>query len=158
MNKRLIAALALTTLAAPATALAQDAAGDAAKGEKEFNKCKACHMIQSPDGEDIVKGGKTGPNLYGIVGRGFAAVEDYKYGDGIMELAAANPDAVWDIHSLKAYVTDPTGYLDQYSGDESARSKMTFKLTRNQDDLVAYLLSVSPDAPEQPAESDGAPQ
>ena len=156
MNKRLIAALALTTFVAPA--FAQDAAGDAAKGEKEFNKCKACHMIQPPEGDAIVKGGKVGPNLYGIVGRGFAVMEDYKYGDGILALAATNPDAVWDIHSLKAYVTDPTGYLDQYSGDESARSKMTFKLTRNQDDLVAYLLSVSPDAPEQPADSDGAPQ
>lgn len=158
MKTRLIAELALVTLAAPA--LAQDPAvtGDAAKGEKEFNKCKACHMIQSPDGEAIVKGGKTGPNLYGIVGRGFAVADDYKYGDGILELATANPDAVWDIHSLKAYVTDPTGYLDQYSGDEKARSKMTFKLTKNQDDLVAYLVSVSPDAPAQPAEGDGAPQ
>ena len=78
MKTRLIAALTLTIFAAPA--LAQDAAvvGDAAKGEKEFNKCKACHMIQSPDGEDIVKGGKTGPNLYGVVGRHFAVEEGYK--------------------------------------------------------------------------------
>ncbi|HMQ41839.1 MAG TPA: cytochrome C [Paracoccus sp. (in: a-proteobacteria)] len=158
MKTRLIAALTLTIFAAPA--LAQDAAvvGDAAKGEKEFNKCKACHMIQSPDGEDIVKGGKTGPNLYGVVGRHFAVEEGYKYGEGILELAAANPDAVWDIHSLKAYVTDPTGYLDHHSGNEKAKSKMTFKLSKNQDDLVAYLVSVSPDAPAQPAEGDGSPQ
>ena len=39
------------------------------RGEKEFNKCKACHTIQAPDGTDVVKGGKTGPNLYGVVGR-----------------------------------------------------------------------------------------
>ncbi|MEZ5725102.1 MAG: cytochrome C [Paracoccaceae bacterium] len=115
-------------------------------------------MIQSPDGEDIVKGGKTGPNLYGVVGRHFAVEEGYKYGEGILELAAANPDAVWDIHSLKAYVTDPTGYLDHHSGNEKAKSKMTFKLSKNQDDLVAYLVSVSPDAPAQPAEGDGSPQ
>ncbi|MFV0410921.1 MAG: c-type cytochrome [Paracoccus sp. (in: a-proteobacteria)] len=153
MKTSLFATLAVFALAAPA--LAQD--GDAAKGEKTFNKCKACHMIQSPDGEDIVKGGKTGPNLYGIVGRKFAVQEGFKYGDGILALAAANPDAVWDVYSLKAYVTNPTDYLDEYSGDEKAKSKMTFKLTKDQDDLVAYLLSVSPDAPEQPAESDGAP-
>ena len=55
-------------------------------------------------------------------------------------------------------MTDPTGYLDLYSGDEKAKSKMTFKLTKNQDDLVAYLVSVSPDAPAQPAAGDGAPQ
>ena len=157
MKTRLIAALAMVAFGAPA--LAQDPAvvGDAAKGEKEFNKCKACHMIQAPDGTDVVNGGKTGPNLYGIVGRGFAVAPDYKYGDGILALAAANPAAVWDINSRKAYVTDPTGYLDKYSGDEKAKSKMTFKMTKNQDDLVAYLVTISPNAPAQPAEGDGAP-
>lgn len=154
MKISLPATLALLALATPT--LAQD--GDAAAGEKEFNKCKACHMIQDDAGESIVKGGRTGPNLYGIVGRKFAAVEDYKYGDGILKLAESNPDAVWDVHSLTAYITDPTGYLDEYSGDEKARSKMTFKMTKNQPDLVAYLLSVSPDAPEQPADGDGSPQ
>ncbi|SDD19401.1 cytochrome c [Paracoccus isoporae] len=149
-----IATLSLLALASPA--IAQN--GDPAAGEKEFNKCKACHMIQNPAGEDIVKGGRTGPNLFGIVGRKFAAQEDFRYGEGLMTLAETNPDAVWDVHSLEAYVTDPTGYLAEHTGDDGARSKMTFKLTRNQGDLVAFLLSVSPDAPEQPAESDGAPR
>ena len=151
MKTSLIATLTMLALAAPAVAQ------DAAKGEKEFNKCKACHMIQDDAGTDIVKGGKTGPNLYGVVGRPIASVEGFKYGDGILKLAEANPGAVWDIHSLKAYVTDPTGYLDKYSGDEKAKSKMTFKMTKNQDDLVAYLVTVSPNAPAQPAEGDGAP-
>lgn len=151
MKTSLIATLSMLALAAPAVAQ------DAAKGEKEFNKCKACHMIQDDAGTDIVKGGKTGPNLYGVVGRPIASVEGFKYGDGILKLAEANPGAVWDIHSLKAYVTDPTGYLDKYSGDEKAKSKMTFKMTKNQDDLVAYLVTVSPNAPAQPAEGDGAP-
>ena len=151
MKASLIATLTVCALASPS--LAQDAA----KGEQEFNKCKACHMIQDDAGTDIIKGGKTGPNLYGIVGRPIANQEGYKYGDGILKLAENHPGAVWDIHSLKAYVTDPTGYLDQYSGDEKAKSKMTFKLTKNQDDLLAYLVTVSPDAPEQAAEGDGAP-
>ncbi len=154
MKTSLFATLAVFALAAPA--FAQDA-GDAAKGEKVFNKCKACHMIQDKDGKDIVKGGKTGPNLYDVVGRKIASVEGFKYGDGILKLAEANPDAVWDIHSLKAYVTDPTAYLDKHSGDDKVKSKMTFKLTKDQDDLVAYLVTVSPDAPAQPAEGDGAP-
>ncbi|WBU64428.1 c-type cytochrome [Paracoccus aerodenitrificans] len=154
MKTSLIATLSVLTLAVPA--FAQE--GDPAAGEKEFNKCKACHMIQDDAGEDIVRGGRTGPNLYNIVGRKFAAIEDFRYGDGILKLAENNPEAVWDIHSLEAYVTDPTAYLDQHSGDENARSKMTFKLNRNQADLVAFLLSVSPDAPAQPAEGDGSPQ
>ena len=152
MKTSLIATLTMLALAAPAVAQ------DAAKGEKEFNKCKACHMIQDDAGTDIVKGGKTGPNLYGVVGRPIATEAGFKYGDGILKLAANNPGAVWDIQSLKAYVTDPTGYLDKYSGDDKAKSKMTFRMTKNQDDLVAYLVTISPNAPAQPTEGDGAPK
>ncbi len=58
-----LAALALTT----APALAE---GDAAKGEREFRVCAACHVIDDPDGNRIAgRGAKTGPNLYNIIGR-----------------------------------------------------------------------------------------
>ena len=36
-------------------------------------------MVQAPDGTDIVKGGKTGPNLYGVVGRKAGSEEGFKY-------------------------------------------------------------------------------
>ncbi len=75
------------TLAALALATPVLAEGDAAKGESDFKKCKACHMIVADDGTEIQKGGKTGPNLYGVVGRPVASVADFKYGDGILELA-----------------------------------------------------------------------
>ena len=44
------------------------AEGDAAEGEKIFKKCRACHTISNGD-EVIFQGGKTGPNLYAIIGR-----------------------------------------------------------------------------------------
>lgn len=144
MKTSLLATLATFALAMPA--LAQDAAGDAAKGEAEFKKCKACHMIQAPDGTDIVKGGKTGPNLYGVVGRPYAAEEGYKYGEGLIELAEKNPDHVWDAEHLIAYVTDPTAYVKKHTGDKAAKSKMTFKLAKHQADVVAFLAQHSPDA------------
>lgn len=150
------AAIALAVLAFASHGYAQDA-GDVGKGDKAFGKCRACHKIEAPDGTAIRKGGATGPNLFGIVGRKIASVEGFRYGDGILKLAETHPDAVWDVHSLVAYVTDPTAYLDEYSGDASVKSMMTFKLTKDQADVVAYLLANSPDAPEQPAESDGAP-
>lgn len=149
-------AAVVTTLALAAPAMAQDA-GDPVAGEKEYNKCKACHMVQAPDGTDIVKGGKTGPNLYGIVGRHIAAVDDFKYGDGILALKAKYPDGVWDAESLHAYVTDPTGYLDEYSGDEKAKSKMTFKLAKKQEDVIAFLTQHSPEATAIAADGDAAP-
>lgn len=121
--------------------------GDVAAGEKEFRKCKACHMIQSADGEDIVKGGKTGPNLWNIVGRKIAAAEEYKYGDGLLKTAEANPDLVWNEEELASYVTDPNAWVKEKTGDSGAKTKMTFKLRKGQADIAAYLASVSPDAP-----------
>lgn len=126
-----------TILAASATLIALSlpalAEGDAEKGEKEFRKCKACHMIAS-DSDTIVKGGKTGPNLYGVIGRAAGSYDGFKYSDG---LAAKNAEGlVWDEAELAAFVTDPNDYL-------GSRSKMTFKLKKGAEDVAAYLASVA---------------
>lgn len=119
--------------------------GDAAAGEKEFRKCKACHMIQSADGEDIVKGGKTGPNLWNIVGRPAGSQEDFKYSDALIALKDAGE--VWTAEDLAAYITDPNAFVQEKTGDDSAKTKMTFKMKKGQEDIAAFLVSVSPDAP-----------
>ncbi|MCF1708495.1 cytochrome C [Tabrizicola sp. J26] len=126
----------LTLVAAPVFA-----EGDAAKGENEFKKCKACHAITAPDGTDIVKGGKVGPNLYGVVGRPLASVEGFAYGDGIKE--AAGKGLVWDEAMIAAYVADPTKWLEEQTGDPKAKSKMSFKLPKGGEDVAAYLASVA---------------
>ena len=119
-------------------------AQDTANGEKEFRKCKACHMIQSPDGEDVVKGGKTGPNLYGVIGRAAGSEEGFKYSDALMELKDSGE--VWNEEDLASYITDPNKFVQEKTGDEKAKTKMTFKLNKNQADVAAYLASVSPAA------------
>lgn len=124
-------------LALSAPALAQDAA----KGESEFKKCKACHAIEAPDGTAIQKGGKTGPNLYGVVGRTVAST-DFAYGDSLKSVGAAG--TTWDEASLVAYVADPTAWLKEATGDSGAKSKMSFKLAKGGADVVAYLASVAP--------------
>jgi cytochrome c len=115
--------------------------GDAAKGESDFKKCKACHSIVAADGTVIQKGGKVGPNLYGVIGRAAASAADFKYGDGIKE--AADKGLVWDEAQLAEYVADPTGFLDKLTGDAGARSKMSFKLAKGGEDIAAYLASVA---------------
>ncbi len=134
MNTRLIALAAALAFAGPALA-----DGDAAKGESEFKKCKACHSIVADDGTEIVKGGKTGPNLYGVVGRAVASVPDFKYGDGILAVGATG--MVWDEALLAEYVADPTAFVDTHGG--SGKSKMTFKLAKGGEDVAAYLASVA---------------
>lgn len=117
-------------------------AGDAAKGESDFNKCKACHSIIADDGTAIVKGGKTGPNLYGVIGRPVASITDFNYGDGI--LAAGASGAVWDEAALALYVADPVAWLQGITGDAGAKSKMSFKLASGGSDVAAYLASLKP--------------
>lgn len=131
MKTIIFSALALAVLAAPAFA------GDAAKGENEFKKCKACHAIIAADGTEIVKGGKTGPNLFGVIGRPVASVADFKYGDSILAVGAAGK--VWDEAALAAYVADPAKWLKEATGDTAAKSKMTFKLAKGGEDVAAWL-------------------
>lgn len=132
----LIAGLALATLSAPVFA------GDAAKGEAEFKKCKACHAIVADDGTEIQKGGKTGPNLYGVIGRQIGTAADFKYGEST--IAAGADGTVWDEASVAAYLADPNAWLKQKTGDAAAKSKMTFKLAKGGEDVAAYLASVKP--------------
>ncbi len=136
--KRTLAILAVLAAASPAFA-----EGDVAAGEKLFKKCKACHMIVN--GDDVIfKGGKTGPNLYGVIGRQVGAQEDFtKYSAGLVALGEAG--MVWDEETLAEWVTNPKDFLKAH--DQPAKTGMSFKLKRGGEDIAAYLASVSP-APE----------
>lgn len=120
------------------------AEGDAAAGEKAFKKCKACHMIVSDAGETIVKGGKTGPNLYGLPGRTIGAYDGYKYSKSLA--AVAETGAVWNEESFVAYTANPNDYLKATLDDSKAKSKMSFRLKAGAEDVYAYLNSLTPSA------------
>lgn len=119
------------------------ASGDPEAGENEFKKCKSCHSITMADGTDIVKGGKTGPNLYGVVGRVAASVEGFRYGDSIVALGETG--FAWNEEDFVTYLADPTEFLREKLDDKKARSKMTFKLRKEEDakDIYAYLASLA---------------
>ena len=117
-------------------------AGDAAKGEAEFKKCKACHAIVATDGTEIVKGGKTGPNLFGVIGRTVGTEPEFAaYGDTLRAIGAAG--RVWDEAALAAFVANPAAWVQEASGDPVAKSKMTFKLAKGGEDVAAYLSSLN---------------
>lgn len=141
---KLMIASATMAFTLAGAAFAQDV-GDAEAGEREFNKCKSCHMIVADDGTEIVKGGRTGPNLYNIIGRQAGTYEDFRYGDSIV--AAGEAGLVWNEETFVAYVQDPKGFLAEYLDDSSARSKMSYRLRKGMEDVYAYLVTVSPDAP-----------
>ena len=143
---RFLTTLAALALAGPAFAEGH-ASGDAAAGEKVFNKCKSCHMIVSDSGDEIVKGGRTGPNLYGVMGRVPGSVEDFRYGDDLVKAGETLADG-WNEEAFVAYVQDPRGWLRETLDDSKARSKMSFKLNKADEaaNVWAYLVSVGPAA------------
>ena len=116
-------------------------AGDVAKGEKTFNRCTACHAITADDGTSIVKGGKTGPNLYGVIGRTVGTQDGFSDGDSLAAVGAAG--VVWDEENLASYVADPTAWLEEVLEDTTAKSKMTFKLKKGGEDIAAYLATMT---------------
>jgi len=116
------------TLAALIAGLAMPALadGDADKGEKVFNKCKACHMV-GPDAKNRV-----GPILTGVIDRPIASEEGFKYSDAFLEKGAEG--FVWTNENLHAYLADPKGFIPG--------NKMSFAGLKKEDDVedvIAYL-------------------
>ncbi len=114
----LAAIMALTMLGGPALA-----AGDAAQGEKVFNRCKACHAVEA--GKN-----KIGPSLAGLFGRKAGTVDGFtKYSD-----ALKGSKIVWDDGTLAAYLADPKKTVPG--------TKMVFaglKKDADIEDVIAYL-------------------
>jgi cytochrome c len=114
---------AVTALAGPALA-----DGDAAKGEKVFNKCKACHTVEA--GKN-----KVGPSLHNVVGRTPGTLEGFNYSKAMKDFGA---DHVWDDATLHTYLESPK--------DVVKGTKMAFvglKKPEDRDDVIAYLKQFS---------------
>jgi cytochrome c len=114
---------AATPAAAPAAAVTfASLTGDAAKGQKVFAQCMACHSIK--DGENRV-----GPSLHGIIGRTSGQVAGFSY-------SAANKASgiVWAKEKLYDYLEAPQKMIPG--------TKMTFaglKAAQDRADVIAYL-------------------
>jgi cytochrome c len=97
---------------------------DPVKGQLLFAKdCGGCHVIE------LQKGNKFGPNLWGVVGRQKASIENYSYSE-----ALKNWGASWSYEDLNAYLWGPAifapGVRMQFAGIEGEAERA---------DLIAYL-------------------
>lgn len=160
MKFRTIAASAAALLALGSVPAIAEPTGDAEAGAKVFAKCQTCHVIADADGN--VLGGrnaKTGPNLYGLPGRVAGTYEGFNYGESIVAVGAGG--YAWEEEGFVAYVANPVDFLREKTGDKSAKSKMSFKLPKEEDarNVYAYIASLSPaaDAAAAPAEGEAAP-
>ena len=138
---------ALFTLALSTQALA---AGDPEKGKAMYNRCSSCHAIIK-DGKVLVKGGITGPNLYGVIGRVAGSENDYRYGSERLPIGMFTDDMirageeglVWTEENIAAYSKDPIGFIKDYLDDDTARPNMSVKLKKGAEDIAAYLATFS---------------
>lgn len=95
-------------------------------GKKQFKKCRACHKV-----DEGKKG--VGPHLAGVVGRGVADVDGFKYSHP-MKAFGADDAVVWDFANLDQFLTKPAGFLKG--------TKMKFKGVKKEDQrkaLICYL-------------------
>lgn len=130
----------------PLAVQAQDAEAGGALFERQ---CVSCHIIQDEDGETLAgRNARTGPNLYGIVGRQAGSIEGFRYGASIVEAGEAG--LVWDAENLVVYLQDPNTFLRDTLDDRRARSQMSFQVRSAEDaaNIAAFLASFSPAAEE----------
>lgn len=123
-----LAGLAISVIAG--SAIAQEAAGDPAAGQRVFNQCRACHIIEN-NGRNGV-----GPNLHGVVGRRAASITGFRYSANMRTLGEQGH--VWTADNLRAYLRNPKDVVPQ--------GIMSFPGLRNEqqlNDLLAYLRTQS---------------
>ncbi|WP_294619544.1 cytochrome c family protein [uncultured Roseovarius sp.] len=97
-------------------------AADAGKGERVYNKCKACHQL-----EEGANG--AGPYLYGVVGREVASADGFGYSGSLKAVVD-----VWTPQELSAFLENPAGY--------APGTTMGFAGVKDMEDranLIAYL-------------------
>ena len=114
-------------------------AGDPERGERLFRDCTACHSVIDETGTARVRGGRTGPNLYGVIGRHAGSVPGFHYSPSMV--GAGRRGLRWNEADFVVYVRDATAFLRDYLDDPDARGKMAYKLrdAGKARDVWAYL-------------------
>lgn len=91
------------------------------KGEKLFKKCSACHSYE--------KGGanKVGPNLWNIINRPKASIQDFTYSKALAEFSGN-----WGYEELNQFLFKPKEYIQG--------TKMNFSGLKKEEDRADLLL------------------
>jgi cytochrome c len=98
------------------------AEGDAARGEKRFEECAACHAVAQ--GAESV-----GPSLHGVFGRKAGELADFRFSP-----ALKRSGIVWSEQAVDQFIADPQAVVPgnrmPFAGIPDAGARA---------DLIAYL-------------------
>lgn len=134
LSARLRSTATVASIVMAMTGIAR-ADGDAAKGERVYNKCISCHSVDQGMH-------KVGPSLFNIYRSKAGTAEKFSYSDGIK--AAAAKGLTWTEENLSKYLADPKAFLEEFAGSKPLGNKMLFKLPKEDEraDVIAYLKSL----------------
>ena len=108
-------------------AQAQAANGDARRGERQFQRCFACHSVDPSETAKL-----QGPSLYRIVGRRAASLPGFEYSDAMRAKGAAG--LIWDAATLDHYLADPDAVVTG-----TRMSVPPLNDPQDRADIIAYL-------------------
>src|SRR5690348_11167789 len=105
------------------TAFAQQ--GDATRGQKVFDTCRACHAADGKTNE-------IGPGLYGVFSRKAGERDDFRYSP-----AMKKSGVTWTPQTLDTFLADPQSFVPAnrmpFAGLPDASERA---------DVIAYMLKV----------------
>ena len=91
------------------------------KGEKLFKKCSACHSYKKGSAN------KVGPNLWNIINRSKASIQDFTYSKALAEFSGN-----WGYEELNQFLFKPKEYIQG--------TKMNFSGLKKEEDIADLLL------------------
>lgn len=112
------------------------ASADISKGERAMNaKCASCHKwdASNPNG--------TGPGLYAVVGRAMGAAPGFKY-----SAALGGSGKAWSYEELNGFLEKPAAWMPGTAMNFAGLNRPSERA-----DVIAYLASLTPNAPAFPA-------
>ena len=105
-------------------------AQDVAAGQRVFNQCRACHVIDAGARSTV------GPNLHGVFGRHAGTLEGFRYSAAMK--AKGEGGLVWSEETLRPYLTNPKEVVPG-----TAMSFPGLKNPQQVNDVIAYLRKAS---------------
>ncbi len=116
------------------TALASAAHAD----EARWRDCRTCHVVEAPDGRELARGGRSGPNLYGVANRALAGDPAFRFYSSDLR-AAGQTGARWTEDNFVAYLAGPSQFLRGITGHPAAESAMHVELRSGGRELFRWL-------------------
>ena len=129
----LIGSLAVVTCVSGGAAA--DPIGDALRGERQFQRCFACHSVDPGETAKL-----QGPNLFRVLGRPAGVQKDFEYSDAFARWA--RPGTVWTSDLLDRLLADPDALIP---GTRMAMPGLAELQDRI--DIIAYLIAAGRGTP-----------